>query len=118
MGTPDMTEFTPNHTRVENVMTSVCKRPVGPLVSNERCAASAMAIRILDRLQPERRAAGDVDALVAVFISLKTECVSSPMSHTTLIRLTGLPWPDLETRELEILTRIGWRLYEGALTCP
>lgn len=75
----------------------------------ELMAGHAMAMRILDRLP-------DADAFVAVFISLKTECVFSPLTHGLLVRLASVDWKTLQEREISVLRRMDWRLYDGALT--
>lgn len=83
-----------------------------------------MAVRILDRYaqtqtvtdkDKDNKSDTDVDATIAVFIAFKTECVTSPMTHHTLVRLTGLSWQHLQALEAKILCSIKWRLYEGAL---
>lgn len=104
-------------------MNVLCNREQS-ILPGELHDSRAMAIRILEKLaslsrqQPSEQSDRiDVEAHVAVFIALKTECVHSPMSKTRLARLTGLKWRELRVCESHMLGEINWRLYEGALTC-
>lgn len=83
-------------------------RGVSRVRLQELVAAHAMSVRILTRLP-------HVDANVAAFISLKTECVRSPLTHAALVRLSGLSRETLNAREVAVLRGMDWRLYEGAL---
>lgn len=108
----------PNHQRVDSIVTDVlCRRRATCIQTIELAASHAMAVRVLDKLQPPKdTTAVDLDAHLAVFIAFKTECVNSPMTHHVLVRLTGLRWRQLQEREIALLRLIDWKLYDGALT--
>lgn len=94
------------------VTTKSCIHPM------ELLDSKSMAVRILDQMPPQMNNGGtsiDVDAFVSIFISLKTECVYSPLTHHRLVRITKRTWKYLKSREAEILCSIGWNLYKGAL---
>lgn len=78
-----------------------------------------MAVRILDQmpstLGDRSIVCLDVNAFLAVFIALKTECVYSPFTHHRLVRVTKCSWKELKAREAHMLCSIGWNLYKGAL---
>lgn len=86
----------------------------------EMVEAQAMSVRILDMLDTidDRRVSTSpiVDASLSLFISLKTECICSPMTSEILVQLTGVCWFDLQAEEIRMLCDVGWKLYAGALT--
>lgn len=107
-----------SESRVNNVFRQVSSSSLNGLKYlklADIAAAYHMAVRILNRLRSLSINDHVVDAQIALFIALKTECIVSPMDHSCLVAISGVTWDSLQEREIQILTDISWRLYEGAL---
>lgn len=79
-----------------------------------------MAVRVLRMLSDvtslRRSQPGPLlDASIALFIGLKTECVCSPMTSEMLESITDTRWSVLQVIEMDILCDVRWKLYDGAL---